>query len=130
MTAVRRLTDGSRFARRAVIADVVALLVFLAIGLDTHAENDVGRFMSLALIFVGAWLATGWVIGAYRPATTAHLVLTLVLAVPLAVAIRATIVHAWTTRDVVLFMCVALIFCAALTALARLAVLFSERRST
>jgi hypothetical protein len=127
---MRPLTDGSRFARRAVIADVAALLVFLAIGLDTHAENDLARFAALAAIFVGSWLVTAWVIAAYRPPTTGHLVATLVLAVPLAIAIRAAIVQAWTTRDVVVFMTVALIFCAAFTALARLAVLFSERRST
>jgi hypothetical protein len=127
---MRSLTDGSRFARRAVIGDVAALLVFLAIGLDTHAENDVGRFVALTAIFVGSWLVTAWVIGAYRPATTGHLVVTLVLAVPLAVATRAAIVHAWSPEEVLTFAVVALMFCAAFTALARLALVFADRRST
>lgn len=130
MTPMRPLTDGSRFARRALAGDVAALLLFLLIGLDTHAENDVARFASLAVIFVLSWLATAWALGTYRPPSSGRLALTLVFAVPLAVAIRAAIVHVWTTDQVVTFMAVALVFCGALVALVRLVVVFAERRST
>jgi len=127
---MRPLTDGSRFARRALVGDVAALLLFLLIGLDTHADNDVARFVSLAAIFELSWLATAWAVGAYRPPTSGRLALTVAFAVPLAVAIRAAIVHVWSTDQVVTFMAVALVFCGAFVAIVRLVVVFAERRST
>jgi DUF3054 family protein len=125
---MRPLTDGSKLARHAVLGDLVALLCFLVIGFERHADNVVGRFASLLLIFVGSWLATAWAIGTYRPPTNARLVFTLVLAVPLAVAIRAATVRVWTTEEVLTFMAVALLFCAAFVASARFLVLLAERR--
>jgi Protein of unknown function (DUF3054) len=127
---MRPLTDGSRFARRALAGDVVALVAFLAIGLERHAENVASRFLSLVAIFVLSWLATAFAVGTYRPPTSGRLALTLVFAVPLAVAIRAAIVHAWGTDQVLTFMAVALVFCGALVALVRLVVIFVERRPT
>jgi Protein of unknown function (DUF3054) len=122
------LTDGSRFARRAVIGDLVALFLFLVLGIERHAENVPGRFVSLAVIFVASWLATAWAVGTYRPTSTGRLVVTLVLAVPLAVAIRAVIVGVWSTSEVLTFMAVALWFCTAFVATARLLLLLVERR--
>jgi len=127
---VRPLTDGSKLARAAAIGDLVALLVFLVIGLDRHAENAWGRFFALASIFLGAWLATAWAVGTYRPATNPRLALTLVLAVPLAVAIRAAVVSAWATHEVLTFIAVALLFCALFVGLARAAILLAFRGRT
>jgi hypothetical protein len=106
---------------------VVALLAFLAIGLDRHAENDVQRYLALAAIFVGSWLVTAWLVGAYRPVTNAGLVLTLVLAVPLAVLIRAAIVRTWTVAEIATFTAVALLFCAVFVGAIRAAVLLTRR---
>jgi hypothetical protein len=125
---MRSLTDGSRLARHALIGDLVALLCFLVIGFERHADNVAGRFVSLVVIFGASWLATAWAIGTYRPPTNARLLLTLVLAVPLAVAIRAATVHAWTTEQVLEFMAVALLFCAVFVAAARFLVLVAHRR--
>jgi hypothetical protein len=127
---MRPITDGSRFARRALAGDVVALVAFLAIGLERHAENAASRFASLVAIVVVSWLVTAWILGTYRPATSGRLGLTLLFAIPLAVAIRAVIVNAWTTEQVLTFMVVALVFSGALVSLVRLVVVFAERRST
>jgi hypothetical protein len=127
---MRSLTDGSRLARAVAVGDVIALLVFLAIGLDRHAENDVQRYLALAAIFVGSWLVTAWLVGTYRPVTNTGLVLTLVLAVPLAVLIRAAIVRTWTIGEIATFAGVALLFCAVLIGAVRAAVLLAARRGS
>jgi hypothetical protein len=127
MWAMPNLTDGSTLARWVVVGDVIALLAFLAIGLDRHAENDVKRYVALAAIFVGSWLVTAWLVGAYRPVTNTGLVLTLVLAVPLAVLIRAAIVRTWTVAEIGTFAAVALLFCAVFVGAVRAAVLFTRR---
>jgi hypothetical protein len=124
------LTDGSSFARRALAGDLTGLVVFLVIGIERHAENLAGRFVSLTVIFLGTWLVTAWVVGTYRPATSSRLLLTLVLAVPLAVAVRAVTVSRWSTGEVLTFMLVALAFCAAFIGGIRLALVFAQRRST
>jgi hypothetical protein len=128
MSAMRPLTDGTRLARFAAAGDVIALLAFLVVGLDRHAENASGRFVALAAIFVGSWLVTAWVVGAYRPISNPRLALTLVLAVPLAVLIRAAIVQAWTIGQVALFVAVALLFCALFVGAMRAAILLAFRR--
>lgn len=111
-----------------MVGDVVALLAFLVIGLDRHADNASGRFLALAAIFIGAWLVTAWRAGAYRPPTNARLVLTLVVAVPLAVVIRATFVRTWSAGEIATFMAVALLFCALFVGGVRTAVLLAFGR--
>ncbi len=125
---MRPLTDGTKLARSVLIGDLVALLCFLVIGFERHADNVAGRFVSLLVIFAVSWLLTAWAVGTYRPPTNARLVITLVLAVPLAVAIRAVTVHAWTTGEVLTFMAVALWFCAVFVAAARFLILLAHRR--
>ena len=92
------MTDGSRFARATLAGDLVGLFAFLVLGLDRHGEDVAARFAALASIFAAAWLVTAWFLGTYRPPTYARLLLTLALGIPLAVAIRATFVQAWTAR--------------------------------
>jgi hypothetical protein len=124
---MRPLTDGSKLARAAAIGDVVALLLFLVVGLDRHAENDAARFAALAAIFLGCWLAIAWFVGTYRPPTNGKLAVTLALGIPLAVAVRAALVSAWTTTEVLTFMAVALLLCASFVGAVRAAVLLAFR---
>ena len=130
MAPMRPLTDGTRLARAAAAGDLVALLLFLLVGLDRHAENASGRLHALLAIFLGAWLVTAWVVGTYRPPSNGRLVLTLVFAVPLAVALRAAMVSVWTTTEVLTFMAVAVLFCAVFLGAIRAAVLLAFRRAS
>ena len=127
---MRPLTDGSKLARAAVIGDLVALLVFLVVGIETHAENLAARFAALAAIFLGSWLVTAWLVGTYRPLSNGRLALTLVLAVPLAVVFRAVTVGGISTSDLLTFMAVALVFCSAFVGAARVIVLLTHRAQT
>ena len=104
------MTDGSRLARASVFGDLIGLLVFLAVGLNRHGEDVIGRLLALAAIFIGAWLVTAWLLGTYRPPSNSRLILTLVLAIPLGVVVRAAFVRAWTTQEVVTFAAVAVVF--------------------
>jgi hypothetical protein len=122
MATVRALTDGSKLARSFLAGDLLGLVTFLVIGLDRHGEDVVSRFAALAAIFVVAWLVTAWLLGTYREPTYARLVLTLVLAIPLGVLVRAVFVQAWTTREVVTFAGVAVVFATLFVGLARVIV--------
>ena len=80
--AMRPLVDGTKLARAALIGDVIALLVFLVFGVSSHKEEAVGRFLALAVIFVGAWVGTAWAIGTYRPVSNGRLAMNLAIVDP------------------------------------------------
>ena len=80
---MRSLLDGTKLARAALIGDVVAILVFLLFGVSSHHEDAVSRFLTLAAIFVGAWVGTAWAIGTYRPVSNARLAANLAIAIPI-----------------------------------------------
>jgi len=107
---MRPMTDGSGFARATMAGDLIGLIAFLPIGLFRHGEDVAARFLALALTFAGAWLVTAWLLGTYRPPTNARLLLTLLLGIPLAVAVRATLVQAWTAGEILTFAGVAIMF--------------------
>jgi Protein of unknown function (DUF3054) len=121
------LTDGSKLARASVIGDLVALLVFLVVGIEKHTGNLSGRFLALSAVFLGSWLVTAWFVGTYRPVSNGRLALTLVLAVPLAATIRAVTVGTFTTTEVLTFIGVALLFCALFVGAARVIILLAYR---
>jgi hypothetical protein len=111
----RTLTDGTRFARITLAGDLLGLLVFLAVGFDRHGGkviDDMGRFLALVAVFFFTWLATAFFLGTYRPPSNPTLALTLVLAVPLGVLLRAWAVQVWTAAQVATFAGVAVVFVA------------------
>jgi hypothetical protein len=106
-----RLTDGSRQARLTLALDVAAIAIFVAFGMEAHADAGAASiFLRNFLPFTAAWLVTAWFARTYRPPTTRALFLTLVVAIPCGVLLRAAWVRIWTASELVTFMAVALLF--------------------
>ncbi len=119
---MRTLTDGSRVARAFLVGDLCGVVAFLVVGLDRHGEDDAARFFALAAIFVSAWLVVGWVVGTYRPPSNGRLLLTLALAVPLAVVLRVVLVQFTDLGATVTFAVVALVFATLFVGISRVLV--------
>jgi len=69
--------------------------------------------------FTGSWLVVSWLVGAYRPPTPVGLVVTLLIAIPIGVVLRALWVRSWSLGEVVTFALVALLFATMLIGLGR-----------
>ena len=120
---MRPLLDGTKLARGLLIGDVVAILVFLLFGISSHHEDAVTRFLTLAVIFVGAWVGTAWAIGTYRPVSNARLVANLAIAIPMGVLLRVAVVGSLTAGQIFTFAIVALVFASIFVGLARVVVM-------
>jgi len=116
---MRSLTDGTKLARATLIGDIVGILVFLVFGVSSHHEDAVSRFLTLAVIFVGAWVGTAWAIGTYRPLSNARLAANLAIAIPIGVLLRVAVVGSLTAGDILTFAVVALVFASIFVGLAR-----------
>ena len=123
MWRMRPLLDGTKLARAALIGDVVAILVFLLFGVSSHHEDAVTRFLTLAVVFEGAWLGTAWAIGTYRPLSNARLAANLAIAIPIGVLLRVAVVGSLTAGEIFTFAVVALLFASMFVGLARVIVL-------
>jgi hypothetical protein len=123
MWRMRPLLDGTKLARAALIGDVVAILVFLLFGVSSHHEDAVTRFLTLAVIFEGAWIGTAWAIGTYRPLSNARLAANLAIAIPIGVLLRVAVVGSLTAGEIFTFAVVALLFASMFVGLARVIVL-------
>ncbi len=120
---MRPLLDGTKLARGLLIGDVAAILVFLLFGISSHHEDAVSRFLTLALIFVGAWVGTAWATGTYRPVSNARLVANLAIAIPIGVLLRVAVVGSLTAGQILTFAIVALVFASIFVGLARVIVI-------
>jgi hypothetical protein len=120
---MRPLLDGTKLARAVLIGDVAAILVFLLFGVSSHHEDAASRFLTLAVVFVGAWIGTAWAIGTYRPVSNARLAANLAIAIPIGVLLRVAVVGSLTAGEIFTFAIVALLFASIFVGLARLAVI-------
>ena len=120
---MRPLTDGTKLARASLVGDLVAILVFLLFGVSSHHEDAVSRFLTLAVIFEGAWVGTAWAIGTYRPLSNARLAANLTIAIPIGVLLRVAVVGSLTAGDILTFAVVALLFASIFVGLARVVVI-------
>jgi len=129
-----RLTDGTPHARLTLGFDVGALASFILVGMDSHSDAAaLSIFLRNFVPFTGAWLVTAWFAGTYRSPAPRALLLTLVIAIPAGVLLRAAWTRTWSVTDVVTFMAVALLFASIFIGLGRVissilgARLFGER---
>lgn len=118
--AVPRLTDGSRQARLTLALDVVAIATFIVVGMDAHDDAGVWWiFLRNFVPFTAAWLVTAWFARTYRPPAPRTLLITLVVAIPCGVLLRAAWVRSASATDIVTFMAVALVFASIFVGLGR-----------
>ncbi len=118
---VRVLTDGSSQARLTLGFDVLAIAAFILVGMNSHSDAEaVSTFARNFFPFTAAWVATAWFVRTYRPASTRTLLVTLAIAIPVGVLVRATWTGSWTASDVVTFMAVALVFASFFVGVGRL----------
>jgi hypothetical protein len=103
--------------------------VFLVFGVSSHKEEAVSRFLTLAVIFVAAWVGTAWAIGTYRPVSNGRLAMNLAIAIPIGVLLRVAVVGSLTAGEIFTFAVVALLFASIFVGIARVAVvaIFSRR---
>jgi dolichyl-phosphate-mannose--protein O-mannosyl transferase len=108
---VRVLTDGSPQARLTLGFDVLAIAAFILVGMNSHSDVEaVSTFVRNFVPFTGAWVATALFVHTYRPPSPRTLLVTLAIAIPAGVLLRAVWTGSWTASDVVTFMAVALVF--------------------
>ena len=85
-----RLTDGSRFARATLLADLVALPAFVLVGMTSHrADPALVVFARTAVPVVVAWLIVARLLGTYRPPAFSSMFATWAIAVPAGLVVRA-----------------------------------------
>jgi hypothetical protein len=75
-----------------------------------HDDPAAAVFLRNFVPFTAAWLAAAAVFGTYRPVSNRSLVLTVVVAIPVAVLLRVAWGGVWVARDVLTFALVALVF--------------------
>ena len=129
-----RLTDGTPQARLTLGCDVGALAAFILLGMSSHSDAAaLSIFLRNFVPFTGAWVVTAWCAGTYRPPAPRSVLVTLAIAIPAGVLLRAVWTRSWTASDVATFIGVALLFASIFVGLGRMlssllgARLFGER---
>jgi hypothetical protein len=110
MEPVARFTEGSVRARVALAADLIALGVFVLVGVRSH--HEAARWtvvLRTAVPFGGAWVTVAAFVQTYQRPTIRRLVKTWAIAVPAGVVLRAIWVGSKGTR-VLVFLLVAMAF--------------------
>jgi Cu/Ag efflux pump CusA len=120
MGTVRRLTDGSPSSRLTLVLDLVALPLFVVVGMASHdADARLAVFLRNTVPVVGAWLVVAWLAGTYRPPTLTGMIKTWAIAVPIGLVVRTAIAGTLDDSDVWVFFGVAMAFTLAFLAAGR-----------
>ncbi len=106
-----RWTDGTRQARLAFVADLIALPLFVIVGMGSHREGgELAVFARNAVPIVACWLVASRGLKTYRPPGLGRMIATWAVAVPAALVIRTAIAGQLGNAGVVVFFGVALAF--------------------
>ena len=123
-----RLTDGSSRARLILALDLFALVVFVAVGIGSHATlSRAEAFFRNAVPIVAAWLVAAALLRTYRPPSVRGLLKTWIVAMPVGILVRSLWVGSPTGGRLLVFLGVALAFTLLFLAFAR-GVAFLVRR--
>jgi hypothetical protein len=120
MGSMPHLTDGTPQARLTLAVDVAAIAAFILVGMSSHSDAAaLSIFVRNFVPFTAAWLTAAWFVRTYRPPTPRALLLTLAIAIPAGVALRAAWVRSSSAADALIFMAVALLFATMFVGLGR-----------
>jgi hypothetical protein len=125
--ASMRWTDGTRAARRVMAIDLLALPLFVIVGMGSHDEDRVGVFLRNAVPLEAAWLAVSLVVRTYRPPTFRTFIVTWAIAVPVGLVVRTVLADRFGDDGMWVFFGVALAFTLLFLAVGRGLALFLER---
>jgi hypothetical protein len=120
MGVMRRLLPGRRGTVRFVLADAVALLAFVAIGLRGHDGRTVEGLLRNAVPLLGAWFLVAWAAHTYRRPGWRSLLKTWIVAVPIGLLVRTALVGSPRGPRILVFVGVGLAFTLLALVLARL----------
>ena len=107
--------------------DLIALPVFVIVGLRSHDEGQLGVFLRNAVPLEVAWLAVALVVRTYRPPSLGTLVATWAIAVPAGLVVRTIIAGQVGDEGMWVFFGVALAFTLLFLAVGRGLALFLDR---
>jgi hypothetical protein len=111
-----RLTDGTSAARRTLAIDLLALVLFVVVGMRSHrTASQLEIFARNVVPIGGAWLLTAAIVGTYRAGdgptpSLKRLLLTWAIAVPIGVLLRSWWTGSPDGDDLVVFGAVAMAF--------------------
>lgn len=107
--------------------DLIALPVFVIVGLGSHDEGRIGIFLRNAVPLEVAWLAVALAVRTYRPPSVGTLLATWAIAVPAALVVRTAIAGQIGDDGMWVFFGVALAFTLLFLAVGRGLVMFLGR---
>jgi hypothetical protein len=106
-----RLTDGTRFARAALAGDLIALPMFVVVGMGSHRTGaQIAIFLRNTVPVVLAWLVAARFLATYRPPAFTSMFATWAVAVPVGIVIRSLIAGRLDDDGFFVFLGVAMAF--------------------
>ncbi|HYY08139.1 MAG TPA: DUF3054 domain-containing protein [Actinomycetota bacterium] len=100
------LRAGRRPVWLVVLADVVALLVFVLIGIRSHHAATAVGFLRNAGPLLGAWFVVAWFTRGYRRPGLGSLLRTWIIAVPIGLLVRTALVGSPSGGRLLVFLAV------------------------
>lgn len=117
---MRRLLPGRRGTVWYVLADAVALVAFVVIGLRGHRGSTVEGFLRNAVPLLGAWFLVAWTAHTYHRPGWRSLLRNWIVGVPIGLLVRTVIVGSPRGARILVFVGVGLATTLLFLVLARL----------
>lgn len=117
---MRPLTDGGATSRLTLAIDLIALPLFVVVGMANHdADTRLVVFLRNTVPVLCAWLLVAWFVGTYRPPTLMGMITTWAIAVPVGLLVRTAIAGTLGDAEILVFFGVAMAFTLAFLAAGR-----------